>query len=65
MAQTDPERLATAYGFGPENGTPSLTAKDGSALVPTFDTTEADVIDNNRTRISEIEAVLQELGILA
>lgn len=43
----------------------SLTAKDSSTVdTATYSATEAGVIENNRTRIEEIEDALKALGIL-
>jgi hypothetical protein len=63
MANTSLERLQTAYGIGP-NETPSLTAKD-TGTANSGDTGTDDIIDNNRTRIEEIEDALKALGLLA
>ena len=46
----------------------ALTAKDTATLssggAATLSTSDSDVIDNNRTRIEEIETALQNLGLL-
>jgi hypothetical protein len=63
MANTDPERLRTAYGIGP-NTTPSLTAKD-TGTANSGDAGTDSIIDNSRTRIEEIEDALKTLGLLS
>lgn len=62
MADTSKERLRTGYGIGP-NETPSLTAKD-TGTVNSGDSTTDGVIENNRTRIEELENMLIEAGLL-
>lgn len=42
-----------------------LTGQDSGTVDATYGTAEANVIDNNRTRIAEIETALQNLGLLA
>lgn len=42
----------------------ALTAKDTSTVDATYGNEERDVIGNNRTRIEEIEAVLQAVNLL-
>lgn len=43
----------------------SLTAKNDSTVDATYDAVEAGVIENNRTRIGEIEDALKNIGILS
>lgn len=43
---------------------PALTAKDATSIDSTYDSDEQGVIENNRTRIEEIETLLRTLGIL-
>lgn len=43
----------------------ALTAKDNSTVDTTYGAQEADVINNNRQRIDELETKLQSLGLLA
>lgn len=42
----------------------SLTAKNASTVDGVYDANEQNVIDNNRTRIEEIETALQSIGVL-
>jgi len=48
-----------------QRGRPSLSSEDGSTVDGTYGTEESNVIDRNRTRIQEIEAALQEYGVLS
>lgn len=64
MAQTNVARLRAAYGLGSDNGTPALTAVDNSTVNGSYNTTEANVIQNNRTRIDEIIIALRDLGYI-
>lgn len=50
------ERLATGV---------ALTAADASTVDGTYGTEEADVINNLRTRLDELEAALQSNGVLS
>lgn len=43
----------------------ALTAKDDATVTATYTSTEANVINNNRTRIEEIEDALKAVGILS
>lgn len=52
------------HGTSPSTQT-SLTAQDGSTIDGTYGTEEEGVIKNNRTRISEIESALKDLGLLS
>ncbi|MCB0795813.1 MAG: hypothetical protein KDB88_13855, partial [Flavobacteriales bacterium] len=42
----------------------ALTPGDSAPLAPTYDASVIDVLDNMRTRINELEARLQALGLL-
>lgn len=42
----------------------ALTAKDATTVDATYGTEEAGVIDNNRTRIEELESRLKSIGLL-
>ena len=60
---------ATTQKIGFLNATPvarqaAITAKNTSTVDTTYGADERDVIENNRTRISELEDVLQVLGLL-
>lgn len=52
------------YGVAAVARAGALTAKDTSTVDATYGTQERDVINNNRTRISEIETALKNIGIL-
>jgi len=43
----------------------ALTAQDTSTVSTTFGSTEQGVVENNRTRIAELEARLQAHGLIA
>ena len=60
---------ATTQKIGFLNATPvarqaALTAKNTGTVDTTYGADERDVIENNRTRISELEDVLQAFGFL-
>jgi hypothetical protein len=52
------------YGVAAVARAGALTAKDTSTVDATYGTQERDVINNNRTRIGEIETALKNIGIL-
>ena len=52
------------YGVAAVARAAALTAKDTSTVDATYGTQERDVINNNRTRIGEIETALKNIGIL-
>lgn len=64
-------RIGTATGtlgfFGatPVSKPAALTAADGSVVDATYGTEEANVINNLRTRLNELESRLQGLGLLS
>lgn len=65
MAVNRETLLKLAWGVDPEEADKtSLTAQDSATVDATYGSEEEGVIKNNRTRISEIETALINLGVL-
>ncbi len=52
------------FGVGPTTQASALTTADTTTIDSTYDSTEEGVLNNVRTRVNELEAILQAYGLL-